>query len=62
MDAKKLLMGVATTAVGWMLGLWAYKSFMGSKTKMAAPAAPAAPAAAPADSALAEFGDDGYDY
>jgi hypothetical protein len=29
MDAKKLLIGVATTALGWMFGMWAYKSLMG---------------------------------
>ena len=58
MDAKKLLMGVATTAVGWMLGLWAYKSFMSGKS-MALPTS--TPAAAPAAES-AEFGYDGYDY
>ncbi len=32
MDAKKLLVGVATAALGWMFGLWAVKNLMGSKT------------------------------
>lgn len=38
MDAKKLLVGVATTAIGWMLGMWIANSVMG-QGGMSAPVA-----------------------
>ena len=35
MDAKKLLVGVATTALGWVIGLWAVNSLMGNRSIVA---------------------------
>lgn len=41
MDATKMLVSVSTIAIGWMAGLWAYKTFMGggnmTKTSTNAP-------------------------
>jgi hypothetical protein len=59
MDAKKLLTGVATIAVGYMLGLWAYKSFM-SGMSQTTPTPTLADI--PTDEEVATFGMGGYDY
>ena len=42
MDFKKMLVGVATTAVGFAFGFWAYNKFLKMK-----PASAATPAATP---------------
>ena len=57
MDAKKLLVGVATTALGFALGLYLGKMVMKGGS---APAIPTA--SAPSDSEEAEFGYSGFDY
>lgn len=59
MDTKKLLTGVVTFAVGYMLGLWAYKNFMSGMSKTTP-----TPATAdmPSDEEVANFGNGGYDY
>jgi hypothetical protein len=57
MDAKKLLVGVATTALGFALGLYLGKMLMKGGSTPAIPTA-----ATPSDSEAAEFGYDGYDY
>jgi len=59
MDAKKLLIGVATTALGFAFGFYLAKMVM--KRGATAPAAPAASTPA-ATSATAEFYGDGYEY
>jgi hypothetical protein len=60
MNAQKLLMGVATTAVGWMVGLWAFKQFMsgGSAKSVTIPTDVAT--TPPTDSK--SFNEEGYDY
>lgn len=66
MNAQRLLIGVATTALGWMVGLWAYKQFMSGGTSAVVDTtstpAPSAPTAADASKAAATFSADGYDY
>ena len=57
MDAKKLLIGVVTISVGFMVGLYISKKFMsGMKTT------PSTPAETPTDQEIANFGYGGYDY
>ena len=58
MDAKKLLIGVATTALGFAFGFYLAKMVM----KRGASAPAAAPAAPAAFSDAAEFYGDGYEY
>ena len=65
MNAQKLLMGVATTAVGWMFGLWAYKQFMsgGSATGVSKPTDVATPdVATPPQPKSTTLTDEGYNY
>jgi hypothetical protein len=60
MDAKKLLVGVATTALGFALGLYLGKMFMSGGSTPAMPTA-----SAPSESEEAEeseFGYSGFDY
>ena len=57
MDAKKLLIGVATTALGFAFGLYLGKMIM--KRGTTATAAPSTPAAT---TDAAEFYGDGYEY
>lgn len=57
MDAKKLLVGVATTALGFALGLYLGKMVMKGGSTPAIPTA-----SAPSDSEEAEFGYSGFDY
>ena len=40
MNVQKMLMGVATTAVGFAFGLWAYNKFLVGKPMMTKQAAP----------------------
>jgi hypothetical protein len=57
MDAKKLLVGVATTALGFALGLYLGKMLMNGGSTPAMPTA-----SAPSESEEAEFGYSGFDY
>lgn len=57
MDAKKLLVGVATTAVGFALGLYLGKMVMKGGSTPAI-----STASSPSDSEEAEFGYSGFDY
>jgi hypothetical protein len=57
MDSKKILVGVATTALGFALGLYLGKMLM---TGGSTPAMPTA--STPSDSEEAEFGYSGFDY
>jgi len=57
MDAKKLLVGVATTALGFALGLYLGKMLMKQRSTPAMPTA-----TAPSNSEEAEFGYSGFDY
>ena len=59
MDAKKLLIGVATTVLGFAFGLYLAK--MITRRGVSAPAA-AAPSEPAATSDAAEFYGDGYEY
>lgn len=58
MDATKILVNVSKIAIGWMVGMWAYKSFMGGGS-MSAPSTPTAPST-PAASSFGYDGDDDY--
>jgi hypothetical protein len=51
MDFKKMLVGVATTAVGFAFGFWAYNKLIKAKP-MASPAPAAAPSRAMEQSPL----------
>ena len=55
MDYQKMLVSVGKVAVGWMLGMWAYKSFMsgGGMTST-----PTTPLDAPTESSFGYDGDD----
>jgi hypothetical protein len=57
MDATKMLVSVSKFAIGWMVGMWAYKSFM-SGGSMSAPSTPSATTTPTAPA----FGYDGDDY
>lgn len=57
MDATKMLVSVSKFAIGWMVGMWVYKSFM-SGGSMSAPSTSSATTTSSAPS----FGYDGDDY
>lgn len=57
MDATKMLVSVSKIAIGWMVGMWAYKSFMSGESM----SAPSTPSEEPTPTATS-FGYDGDDY
>ena len=54
MDATKMLVSVSKFAIGWMVGMWVYKSFMSGGSMSSS--MPSTDATAPS------FGYDGNDY
>ncbi|NDC95560.1 hypothetical protein EBZ38_14170 [bacterium] len=58
MDYQKMLVSVGKVAVGWMLGMWAYKSFMSGGGMTSTPTTPTTPLDAPTESSFGYDGDD----
>lgn len=61
MDAKKLLVGVATFSIGWMLGLYLGKMVMGGASMKSA-SMPVTDAGETDESSEESFGYGNYDY